>query len=115
MPWLPFAEVHGMPAKRGSEGGVTVLDEEHDPWGARITLERDADIAPAAITCGLYGWMFHTRYFANLQQAQREYELMKTDLSKLVSLIPLDTDPDVQTKSAALTEAISQFVERYPT
>jgi hypothetical protein len=92
-----------------------VIDEEHEPWGARITLERDCKVAPASITCGLYGWMFHTRYFSDLDLARREYELMKAELSKLVALVPFDDDPNVRPKSTALRDAISEFVERYPT
>ena len=91
-----------------------MLDEEHDPWGARITLERDAKFAPAAITCGLYGWMVHTRFFAELEAARRQYVAMKVDLAALVALVPFDTDPDLRPKSSALIKAISAFVERYP-
>jgi hypothetical protein len=111
MPWLPFSDNRG---DRGSEDGQIVLDEEHDPWGARITLERDATSAPAAITCGLYGWMVHTRFFSELEAAHREYEAMKFDLAALVALVPFDTDPDLRPKSSALIKAISAFVERYP-
>jgi hypothetical protein len=115
MPWLDLTVEQAAPAASGSEGGTIVMDQEHEPWGARITLERDTKVAPAAITCGLYGWMFHTRYFADLELAQREYEGMKADLSKLVSLVPFENDPNVRAKRATLTAAISEFVERYPT
>jgi hypothetical protein len=111
MPWLPFSDNRG---DQGSEGGQIVLDEEHDPCGARITLERDAKTAPAAITCGLYGWMVHTRFFAELEAARRQYEAMKVDLAALVALVPFDTDPELRPKSSALIKAISAFVERYP-
>lgn len=53
----------------GSEEGAIVLDEEHTD-GARITLERDSKTAPAAITCGVYGWMVHTRFFADESEAR---------------------------------------------
>jgi hypothetical protein len=114
MSWLPLTDEPGLPAEPGSEGGTIVADEEHDPWGARITLERDAPIAPAAITCGLYGWMLHTRYFGDLAEAQRDYEAMKPALSALVALVPLAADPEVKPKSALLMQAIARFVERYP-
>jgi hypothetical protein len=114
MPWLPFTDHRDRSAKQGSEGGQIVLDEEHDPWGARITLERDAKSAAAAITCGLYGWMVHTRFFSELEAARREYEAMKVDLAALVALAPFDTDPDLRLKSSALIKEISAFVEKYP-
>jgi len=46
----------------GSEGGAILRDELHRE-GSRITLERIA--AGCAITCGVYGWMVHTRFAGN--------------------------------------------------
>jgi hypothetical protein len=63
--WSRFVDEKGAPAVTGSEGGTIVLDEEHG-LGARITLEKDGAIAPFTITCGIYGWMAHTRFFSNL-------------------------------------------------
>jgi hypothetical protein len=93
MPWLRLTDEHAVGAAPGSEGGTVVIDEEHDPRGARITLERDAKAAPAAITCGLYGWMMHTRRFSDTATARSEYEAMKIDLSALVARVPLEADP----------------------
>ena len=59
--WHPFEDGASI-GQAGSEGGVIVRDDEH-PWGARITLERDGGFAPFALTCGIYGWMVHTRWF----------------------------------------------------
>jgi hypothetical protein len=112
--WLPFRDDRGLPIAEGSESGAIVLDEEHEPWGARITLERDTKHAPAAITCGLYGWMLHTRYFQDLEAARREYEAMKIELSALVALVPFESDPDLRRKSSELMQAISAFVAKYP-
>jgi hypothetical protein len=114
MPWVPYVDQRGVRMEHGTEGGAVISDERHDPHGARITLERDAKVAPFAITCGLYGWMIHTCFFSNLDGAMRAYEAMKTDLSMLVSLVPFDTEPDVEAKREALTDAIGDFVDRYP-
>lgn len=114
MPWLRMTDGHAANAEPGSEGGKVVIDEEHDPWGARITLERDAKTAPAAITCGLYGWMLHTGRFSDMETALSEYEAMKVDLSALVARVPREADPDLRQKSSALARAISAFVERFP-
>lgn len=97
----------------GSENGVIIRDEEH-PDGARITLERDTDIAPFAITCGIYGWMFHTRYFGLEPQARAEFDSMSKELSKITAMIPLETASDVHDKSRAVSESISDFVRRFP-
>jgi hypothetical protein len=97
----------------GSESGVIVRDEEHND-GARITLERDTKNAPFAITCGIYGWMVHTRYFGLEPQAQAEFDSMSTELSKIIATIPLKTAPDVHEKSQAVCESIAEFVRRFP-
>lgn len=97
----------------GSESGVILRDDEHSN-GARITLERDGSAAPFAITCGIYGWMFHTRFFGDEREAQTEFDLMKAELSKIVAMIPLTSDPEVDAKSRAVTEAIQKFVGRFP-
>ena len=114
MTWAPFVEETGLAAPRGSEGGIIVADEEHE-LGARITLERDASTAPYAVTCGIYGWMVHTRYFSDCDVAQREYEAMKGGLSQILSLIPLTTDPALQSKIELVSKAIAEFIDRYPT
>jgi hypothetical protein len=91
---------------RGSEDGIIVLDEEHTQ-GARITLEKDGRIAPWAITCGVYGLMFHTRFFANRLTADAEYAAMKTALDALVSqLDPADL--------AGQGRLAGDFVVRFP-
>jgi hypothetical protein len=59
--WIEF-EGGSTIGEQGSENGLTLKDEEQ-VRGARITLERDTRIAPFAITCGIYGWMVHTRFF----------------------------------------------------
>jgi hypothetical protein len=72
-----------------SEGGVLVRHEEY--WdagaGAGITIERDCRIAPAAITCGVYGWMVHTRFFGSLHSAEAGAEKMKPGLVELVQRV----------------------------
>ena len=57
----------------GSERGVIVTDEEH-ALGARLTLERGTQTAPFAITCGVYGWLVHTRFFPSETEANAEYD-----------------------------------------
>jgi len=93
--------------QRGSESGRIIRDEEHTD-GARITLERDGQTAPFAITCGIYGWMVHTRFFGAESEAQSAFESMRSELTRILSTIPLTADPEVVSKS------ISDFVERFP-
>ncbi len=114
MPWTPFVDEAGGAEPQGSEGGIVLLDEEH-ALGARITLERDSRVAPYAITCGIYGWMLHTRFFRDGDVARGDYEAMKAGLSRIMSLIPLETDPDLDERLVLVTRAIGKFVDRYPT
>jgi hypothetical protein len=112
MNWSAFDDGKSMGAP-GSENGVIVRDEEHG-YGARITLERDAKAAPFTITCGIYGWMVHTRFFGNEQEARTGYDLMSGELGRIMDMIPLTSDPEVEAKRRSVMDAISKFVERFP-
>jgi hypothetical protein len=99
--------------QEGSEIGTIIRDEEHAS-GARITLERDTPTAPFAITCGVYGWMVHTRFFAAEADAVTQFEAMKGALSEVIAIIPMADDPDVEKKSGGVSEALNFFVQQYP-
>jgi hypothetical protein len=99
--------------KAGSEDGAIILDEEHVE-GARITLESDCRHAPFAITCGVYGWMFHTRYFGTESDASAEFHRMKGGLAEILDVIPRADDPEVDAKRQIVGDAIGSFVERFP-
>lgn len=103
----------GSIGEQGSENGIIIRDGEHVD-GARITLERDGWIAPFSITCGIYGWMVHTRYFSREDEAQQEFDKMQVSLDEILSLIPLLEDPALDAKMEAAKEAVSDFVEQYP-
>jgi hypothetical protein len=112
MSWYAFDNGKSV-GQRGSESGIIIRDDEHGE-GARITLEREGATAPFAITCGIYGWMVHTRFFGTESQAQSEFDIMKEELSRIASTIPLVSDPELDSKSDVLAQAISQFVKRFP-
>ncbi|WP_348264025.1 hypothetical protein P8935_05705 [Telmatobacter sp. DSM 110680] len=100
--------------RKGSEGGTTIKDEEHSR-GARITLERDTQIAPFAITCGIYGWMVHTRFFRNHVEALREYEQMKMAMSAILSRIPNAADENLgDDQTGRISSEIEDFLKLYP-
>lgn len=108
--WQPFANGATI-GQTGSEGGVIVRDEEHG-YGARATLERDGSIAPWSVTCGVYGWFFHTRFASS--EAGAEFEAMLAGLADILESIPAMDDPDVDAKSRAAEDAIGRFVDRFP-
>jgi hypothetical protein len=98
----------------GSEVGVIVRDEEHAGGGARITLEEEGSFAPFSITCNIYGWMFHTRYFTNEAEASEQFELMKADLDEILQSIPPEVDDADDDAIAAASEELNDFAEKYP-
>jgi len=67
----------------GSENEIIVKDEEHSD-GARITLEKEADGVPFAITCGVYGLFVHTVYCSDIGSSMKQYEDMKKDIKKIL-------------------------------
>jgi hypothetical protein len=95
----------------GSEQGVIVWDEEHS-LGARIALERDTQAAPFAITCGIYGWMVHTRFFGSQIEAETQFSLMKNPLSALLEAAEQTTEVDGGRE--VLMDGVSKFVGTYP-
>ena len=97
----------------GSEGGVIIQDDVYQNF-ARITLERDSQIAPFAITCGIFGWMVHTRYFATLEQAGPEFKEMKKHLVKIVDLIGSEADAMQESEIDHISLEINEFVEVFP-
>lgn len=95
----------------GAEGGQIVRDEEHFS-GARITLEKECVHVPYAITCTIYEWLLHTRFFADEPTAAHEYDRMKAALEGVIALIPTADAPDADPDHAQA--AIDSFVEAHP-
>ena len=112
MTWHPF-ERGATQGARGSESGLVVRDDEH-ALGARITLETDPPAAPFAITCGIYGWMMHTRFFSSEGEAQAEFEGMKEELARILELVPSVDDPNVDDKARMVEASIMEFVAKHP-
>ena len=113
MTWTTYTDENDEPVVRGPDGGVVIADEEHD-FGARITLERLGEQEPFGITCGIYGWMMHSRFIETRGKAQADYDAMKRDLATIVEMIPLKSDRDVDLKMDKASVAISAFVDRFP-
>jgi hypothetical protein len=108
--WRPF-ENGATIGQAGNERGVIVRDDEHE-GGARITLERDCVTVPWTVTCGVYGWFVHTRLLSS--EAEAEFAEMQAGLAAILELIPLADDPEVDAKMDRVSEAISEFVARFP-
>lgn len=107
--WIAFENGTTVGAT-GSEGGTILWDDLH-PDGARITLERTA--SRFAITCGVYGWMVHTRFFASESEAVAAYEEMKPALAEILARLPSE-DEDVEAASPHVAEILDDFISRFP-
>ena len=112
MSWILFHSGETV-GKRGSECGITIRDEEY-PGAARITLERKCQTSPFAITCGIYGWMMHTRFFTTEAEALAAYSAMQAALSSIISTIPLESDPEVDSKMRRVEHSIAAFLQEHP-
>lgn len=111
--WHPFDQGSTI-GTQGSESGVIVLDEEH-PDGARITLERSASVAPIAITCGIYGWFFHTRFLGDEAEAKSAFEEMKTALAQILAIPDENRDAAPDELRDRYIKSINDFAEKFPT
>jgi hypothetical protein len=112
--WKPLdnkAE-NGFSTGRGSEGGLIVRDEEH-ALGARVTLEKECEAAPFAITCGIYGWMMHTCFLSEEGEAGEQHEDMKRAIGELLERVE-GLANDVEAQRALLMEGCAKLVERFP-
>jgi hypothetical protein len=109
--WQPFADGETI-GTTGTDDGRIVRDEEHLE-GARITLEQGCKHAPFAITCGIYGWMIHTCFFAEQWIAEASFDQMKDEIAWILARIPRDASADIEEQVDAVEEAIAQFTERF--
>lgn len=73
----------------GSEGGIIVRDEEYYEK-ARITIEKDTNIAPYSITIGIYGLMFHTNFFSSIEAAEKTSTFYKVKIEEILKLSNLE-------------------------
>ena len=87
----------------GSENGEIVRDEEHEK-GARLTLEKNGDVAPYAITSGVYGCFFHTTFLSTEKEGNKEFNTMKDEIDEFFNK---DTSREEE------YEWIAKFVERH--
>jgi hypothetical protein len=108
--WHPFDNGSTI-GQRGSEGGVIVCDMEHE-GGARATLERQCDHATWTVTCGVYGWFFHTRFVGS--ESEADFSEMISVLAAILKSIPRADDPELDAKMRVVNESIHQFVDRFP-
>ena len=93
--WYAFDSGNSV-GQLGSESGKVIFDIENSN-GARITIEKDAEIAPYAITIGVYGLLFHTHFAGTDSEAQQFTLKTKMRIEKLFehSMIPKDRHDEI--------------------
>jgi hypothetical protein len=111
--WYPFDGGQTLGA-RGSESGIIIREEVYAANAVRITLERDCPAAPFTITCGIAGWLAHTRFFSNYGEAEQAFEDMKLGLADIYDTIPFEYSPQVEGKVQTTRDALQKFIERSP-
>ena len=91
MDWRHF-ESSTTIGKTGSESGI-ILEDYENRNGARITLEKDCNGIPFAITLGIYGFMFHTHFEGDLDKAREYIARSKQKINKFFDLysVPVDS------------------------
>ena len=110
--WYDYDEGYSV-GTSGADGGLIVRDEEHS-FGARLTLEEEASSAPFSITCTIYGWMSHARFFTEESEADEEFDRMKIEMEKILSLIPADEEDADEETHEEIADEIADFVEMFP-
>ena len=75
--------------KKGSERGIIIADMENIN-GARITVEKDTDTAPYAITFGIYGLMFHTHFKSTPEEVEQYLDWIRSTMHKVFALYEQD-------------------------
>jgi hypothetical protein len=101
--------VSGAIGGHGPEHGIILRDEIH-PEGGHITLESGGYTAPYSITCGISGWLVDTIAFESLEAAESAFDHIRTDLDRIMRLIPSGERMNRQTEHHILT-AIGQFIQ----
>ncbi|MDQ2746593.1 MAG: hypothetical protein M3T96_04975 [Acidobacteriota bacterium] len=96
----------------GDGGGAIVRDEDHKN-GARITMEEENGLAEFVITCGVYGWMFHTRLFDGRAEADEAFDEMREELGEILEAKPSEESAGEE-EQEDFAEELVMFIERFP-
>ncbi|HYI02214.1 hypothetical protein [Hyalangium sp.] len=110
--WQPYqgGSTLGM---QGSEGGTITWDEEYTEQ-VRLTMEQDESRSFYAITCGVAGWLVHTRFFGSAAEASAAFEEMRPALVELLSRLPASTPKPPREALREGGALLSGFVARFP-
>lgn len=103
--WVEYKQ-GGSIGSISAEGGVILVDEEHES-GGRMTLKQGKTFL--SVSCHIYGWIDHTRFFHSLSEAKREYILMQKFMTHMLQDILAEGADEIK-----MWEAIASFVRKFP-
>lgn len=106
--WINFDEGKSI-GEKGSDGGTIIRDEENI-FGARVSLEENGQIAPFSITLGIYGVMFHTQFFSSLSQGQKCFELFKEKIELAIDHFNNNDEMDRDSWNAKYDEIMDEIL-----
>jgi len=92
----------------GSEKGVIIRDEEYSQ-GARITLEK-GKTPPYSITYGVYGLMCDTKFYGDIETAEKKFEIIKYKIAKLIDKYPDEHDDSYDKKMDIIYKLMEELV-----
>ncbi|CAM4180001.1 hypothetical protein FLAN108750_14185 [Flavobacterium antarcticum] len=85
--WTKFENGNSI-GKKGSEGGK-ILNDQENINGARITIEANGGNAPFVITFGIYGLMFHTEFFSEIEIAVEYFKRKKIEIDYVLQMFEI--------------------------
>lgn len=91
--WIKYNNGNSI-GKKGSEGGK-ILNDQENINGARITIEANAGNIPFAVTFGIYGLMFHTEFFSEIEIAIEYFERKKNEIDRILKMFEIPQDKQV--------------------
>lgn len=92
----------------GSEKGVIIRDEEYSQ-GARITLEK-GKTPPYSITYGVYGLMCDTKFYGDIETAEKKFEIIKYKIARLIDKYPDEHDDSYDKKMDIIYKLMEELV-----
>ncbi|MCD0472474.1 hypothetical protein [Flavobacterium sp. JAS] len=88
--WIKYNNGNSI-GKKGSEGGK-ILNDQENINGARITIEANGGSIPFAITFGIYGLMFHTEFFSEIEIAIEYFKRKKIEIDRFLNMFEIPED-----------------------
>ena len=109
--WRPFEDGTTVGLGGSEDGIILVTRSMMRGHGSRFE-QGCAHGVPFAVTCGIYGWFFHTRLLGS--EAEAEFPAMHKALAAILDIIPRADDPKADAKMAPVSDAIKAFVSQFP-